>query len=576
VTKLARLAAASALSCALFALTACGAHEDRPRPTAAHGGGTLTMLAASDVDFLDPGHTYYANGIGVALATQRPLYSFAPSDLTRPLPDLAAAAPVLSDGGKTITIRLRRGVRFSPPVDREVRSTDVAYAFERFFSANVGGPYTAYFSQLVGAPAAPTRGVKPIAGISTPDAQTIVFHLKSANSATFVGALSLPASVAVPPEYARRFDAHMPSTYNTHVVATGPYMVRNDRAGNTVGYQPGRLIELVRNPNWRRSTDRRPAALDAIRIRTNASDTALAARQVVAGRHLVMDGPPPPSELKDIVQGNGDTSAHIPGGGYRFLPINTTLKPFDDVNVRRALLAVFDREAARQAHGGPVTGPLATHFLPPGIAGHEQAGGARGPGVDFLAAPKGDPALAARYMRRAGYPSGRYTGDERFLLVSSNTPSEKNVAQVARAQFAKLGFKTRLRFVPADALFTNWCSVPGKKVLTCASGIAWLKDFPDPEPMLRPVFDGTAIAKTNNTNYSQLDDPRINVAMAKASALTGAARAKAWAAIDTMIVRDAAAIPLQWDVMTLVRSKDVAGVPNAYFDSWDLAYTSLR
>jgi peptide/nickel transport system substrate-binding protein len=144
-------------------------------------------------------------------------------------------------------------------------------------------------------------------------------------------------------------------------------------------------------------------------------------------------------------------------------------------------------------------------------------------------------------------------------------------------QLAKLGFKTRIRYVPTDALFTDWCSVPGKKALSCASSIAWLKDFPDPESMLRPVFDGDAIVKpNNNTNYSQLDDPKVNAAMDRAAPLSGDARARAWGAIDRMIVDDAAAIPIQWDVATLLRSKDVAGVASRSFVTWDLSYTALK
>jgi peptide/nickel transport system substrate-binding protein len=528
-----------------------------------------------DVDFLDPGHVSFASGQQVAAATQRRLYTFRPTDLKKAVPDIAASAPVVSADGRTVTIRIRRGVRFSPPVNREVTSKDVAYAFARFFSVNVGGPYPAYFSDLVGVPAAPTDGVRPIRGITTPDARTIVFRLRAATSASFIGALSLPASAPVPQEYAKPFDAESPSTYNTHVVATGPYMVRNDDKGNTVGYQAGRLIELVRNPNWDPTTDPRPAHLDAIRIRTNATDATVAARQVLAGSHMVLDVTPPPSILKRVAS-LPDQAARLAAGGYRFLPLNTTIKPFDRVDVRRAVVAAFDRASARKARGGEVTGPLATHFLPPGIPGHEEAGGAAGSGFDFLAAPGGDPALAAAYMKKAGFPSGKYTGREEFLVVSGNAPSEQNAAEVVRAQLERLGFRIKLRFVPDDALFTNWCMVPSKKVLACST-VAWLKDFPDPEPMLRPVFDGEAITHgPGNTNFSELDVPAINAAMDRARLLTGEARIRAWAQIDTMIVNEAAAVPLQWDVATLIKSKDVAGVANVYFDSWDLSYTALR
>jgi peptide/nickel transport system substrate-binding protein len=569
------LAFAGALGCALLALGACG--DDLRRDPGR--GGTLTMLAGTDVDYLDPGHTSFAQGVQMAAATQRPLYGYKPNDVSVLIPDMAAAGPVVSADGRTVTVRLRRGVRFSPPVGREVTSRDVAYALQRFFSINVGGVYTSYYGDLVGVPTRPTHGVHAIRGITTPDAHTIVFRLRRATSAAFIGALTMPATAPVPVEYARPFDAKSPSTYNEHVVATGPYMVRNDAAGNTVGYQPGRLIELVRNPSWDRATDRRPAYLDAIRIRTNASDAAVAARQVLAGERLVYASNPPPPILKRVSRTSARSQAtRVLTGSYRFLPITTTIKPFDRLDVRKAVLAVFDRAAVRQARGGPTTGTIATHFLSPGLPGFEQAGGLRGPGFDFISAdrPEGDPALAQAYMRRAGFPSGRYTGDETFLVVSGNTPGERNVAEVVKAQYEKLGFKIRLRIVPDDALFTNWCSVPAKRVLSC-SGISWLRDFPDPQPMLQPAFDGRAISHTaGNSNFPQLDDPAINAAMDRASTLTGSARAQAWGAIDKMIVGQAAAVPLLWDVVTLIHSADVSGVANLTFGSWDFSYTSLK
>jgi peptide/nickel transport system substrate-binding protein len=463
-------------------------------------------------------------------------------------------------------------------VNRAVTARDVVYAFERFFSINVGGPYPSFFSDLVGVPAKPTKGVRPISGITTPDAQTIVFRLRRPTSAVFIAALTQPISVPVPEEYAKQFDARTPSTYNEHVVATGPYMVRNDAKGNTVGYQAGRTIDLVRNPNWRRATDDRPAHVDAIRIRTSASDSTIAARQVLAGSHRILNVTPPAAVLKDLSEQRSDQAVRLPVGGYRFVPINMTIKPFDNLDVRKAVLAVFDRNSARLARGGEVTGPLATHLLPPGIPGYEEAGGAQGPGYDFLDAdkPDGDPALAAKYMKKAGYPSGKYTGDERFLAVAGNTSGEKAVAQVVEAQLAKLGFRLRLRIVPDDALFTSWCSVPSRKVVFCASGIAWLKDFPDPQPMLQPVFDGGAITPIANNNFSQLNNPQINAAMVRAQLSTGKARSAAWGAIDRMIAAQAPVIPLQWDVATLIRSKDVVGVPSAYLGSWDLSFTSLK
>jgi peptide/nickel transport system substrate-binding protein len=537
-------------------------------------GGTLTMLSSSDVDYLDPGRTYTQMGVMVAQATQRPLYRYAPDDLSKALPDMAASAPEVSSDGRTVTVHLRRGVRYSPPVDREVTSADVEYAFDRIFSVNVGAPYASYFSALEGVPATPTTGVKPISGISTPDAHTIVFRLRPNRAPAFVGALALPVSAPVPVEYAKPFDAQSPSTYSEHVVATGPYMVRNDASGKVTGYAPGKTIDLVRNPSWSHATDSRPARLDAVKIQTDATDTAIASRQVLAGHDRALAQPPPSTILERVSkQPTGLVSQRVNTGGYRFIPINTTLKPFDDVNVRRAVLAVFDREAIQRARGGRTTGPVATHFLPPGIPGFKEAGGLAGPGADYLKAPGGDDAVAAAYMKKAGYPDGRYQGKETFLLVGSNDTGDKGIAEVTQAQ---LDFRTRLKLVAPDVALTNWCSTPAKRVLSCASSLLWLKDFPDPEPLLRPIFDGDVIAPTNNTNYPQFDDPQVNAAMDAAASVSGAARGRAWGDIDRRLVDQAASIPVSWDVATLIHSPDVAGVASVYFDGWDLSYTALR
>src|SRR4029079_7307644 len=53
-------------------------------------GALLKQLGSSDVDYLDPGHTYYTAGYQVAYVTQRALYSFKPGQ-TAPAPDLEAA-----------------------------------------------------------------------------------------------------------------------------------------------------------------------------------------------------------------------------------------------------------------------------------------------------------------------------------------------------------------------------------------------------------------------------------------------------------------------------------------------------
>src|SRR4051794_30111205 len=541
-------------------------------------GGTLTQLGSSDVDYLDPGHTYYTAGFQIVYATNRTLYSFKPEDGTTPVPDLAESDPQISPDKKTITVKIRKGVKFGPPVNREVTSKDVKYAMERAFSINVGGQYTAYFSSLVGAPAKPTTGVKPISGITTPDDQTIVFKLTKALGVPFAAALVMPITAPVPEEFAKKFDAANPSTYNTHVVSSGPYMIQNDAQGNTTGYKAGKSITLVRNPNWdgKATGDYRPAYLDKIILKTNQTNTQVAGQQVLDGQGLVLDTNPPSSVLKKVVTQVKDQFVTVPSGGYRYFPMNTSKAPFNDINVRKAVMAGFSRNAARLARGGKYVGDIATHFLPPEFPGFDQAGGTAGFGLDYFndKDTDGNTDVAAKYFKAAGHADGKADGASVFM-VGANADPGKAQAEVAQAQLQKLGFNVKLRLVPQDAVYTDWCQVPAKKVDMCA-GAGWFKDFADPQSMLEPVFKGSLITQTGNINYSQLKDPKVDKAMNEAALKEGDDRLQAWADIDKMIIQDAAAIPFLWDKTTLIRSKNVNGVAASYYTSWDLNYTSIK
>jgi len=551
-----------------------GAEKNGGTPAEGKQGGKLTQLGASDVDYNDPGHTYYTAGFQVVYATHKTLYSFKPGD-TNPQPDLAEGEPEISPDKKTVTVKIKKGVKFSPPVDREVTSEDVKYAIERFFTENVGGQYPAYFDDLVGSPEKP-GDFKEIPGIETPDPNTVVFKLQQATGVPFAAALVMPVTAPVPKEYAEKYDQKNPSTYNTHVVATGPYMIRNNAEGELVGYKAGKSIELVRNPNWNKSTDFRPAYLDEILLRTNASDATVSGRQVQQGQGLVLDTNPPAQVLKRTVQRFKDQLKTVPSGGFRYFPLNTTLEPFDDLNVRKAVLAGFDRDAARKARGGEFVGPIASHFIPPGINGHDEAGGLEGTGVDFLKNPKGDVALAGEYLKKAGFASGKYEGDEEILMIGATADPVKAQSQVAKAQLEKLGFKVKLRLVPQDAVYTEWCQVPSRKVHVCG-GAGWFKDYNDPQAMLEPTFKGSEISlEGGNNNLGQLDVKAIDDAMDKAALAEGDDRNRQWGEVDKLIVEQAPAVPFVWDNTNLIHAKDVNGVASEYFTAFDLSFTSLK
>jgi peptide/nickel transport system substrate-binding protein len=576
---------AALVAAAAVGLAACGGDDEESAqkksnapPAKAKQGGDLTVLYAADVDNIDPGIAYYQYSFNVAYATQRPLYSFKPDDATTPEPDLAEAAPEISEDGKTVTVKIRSGVKFSPPVNREVTSKDVAYGIERGFLKSVNGPYVgAYMGDLVGVKAFQAGKAKRIAGIQTPDDNTIVFKLERPRGAILAGALVLPTSAPVPREYAAKFDADNPSKYGPNQVATGPYMVANNAAGKAVGYSPGKAIRLVRNPNWDAKTDYKPAYLDSITIREGVTPD-VASRQIIDGSKLVSgDFQLPAATLASASRQHKDQLVVTPPTGrFRYIALNTRDKPFDNPDVRRAIVAAFDRDALRRAFGGPLTGLIPTHIIPPGQPGFEEAGGKQGPGVDFMANPKGDLALAQEYMKKAGYASGKYDGTETFRAVSDQATQQRNVSEVAQQQFAKLGFKVNTTFVARDSMYTKFCQVPAQQPEICPS-VGWLKDFADPETLIGPVFNGKNILDVGNSNFNLLDDKTMNAKMDKAEVINDPAeRKQAWGQIDKDLTALAPGILWLWDTQPMLHAKDVNPVVNAANASWDLNFTSLK
>ena len=593
-------AAGIVLAAAMAVPAGCGGDSDKRSPTTPDTsgaatikpgtpGGKLTVLASGDVDYLDPGLAYYTFGYMVEYAVNRPLYSFKPDNSEKPVPDLATGPPEISADNKTITVKIKPGVKYAPPVNREVTTKDIKYAFERAFSKNVPSGYAGtYFSSIAGTPEKPNAGdIAPISGIQTPDDHTIVFRLKDQSAALVSQALVMPITVPVPREYAAKFDKSTPSKYDQYVAFTGPYMVKNDpKTGKVTGRSPGKSIDIVRNPNWSKATDYRPAYVDEIAIQ-EGNDLAAAARRALRGSATICcDTTQPPSQVvKEAVTRSRDRILFLPAGGTQWVSFNTTVKPFDNLNLRKALTAASDRDALRLTAGGSAVGDIANGWIPPGVPAFDEAGGPKqNTDLDFLRNPKGDPAAARKYMLAAKQedPSlpidadGKWTGSEEILTIGGNADPYRKTTEVFQGQMEQLGFKLKVRVVSPETMFTRFCSEPAADVAICPN-VGWFRDFADPQSVLDATFNGENILEHGNVNWPELDLPAINQAMKAAAVLAvGEGRNRAWARIDHMIAEQAPGIPFLWPKSAVVQSEDVVGVANGYYTTHDLSYTSLK
>jgi peptide/nickel transport system substrate-binding protein len=542
-------------------------------------GGSITVLnVAGGVDSLDPGYWYYQEDYAeIGLTTQRWLYSWAPNTTT-PTPDLANGMPQLSNGGKTVTIKIKSGIKYSPPLqNRQVTSADVKYAMSRAFTARVGNGYAAaYWADIKGVAPVAAGKAKLVSGIQTPDPHTLVLQLtKPVGVIANAQSLALPATAAVPESYAAKYDKGATSTYGQHQVFTGPYMIQNDGKGNVTGYSPSKKLVIVRNPSWNKSNDFRRAYLDKVTFLC-CSDVTVASRKTLTGTSLASGdyAAPPTAVLKSALTSRKKQVSNSPSQGLRFIAFNTKVKPFENINVRRAIAAVTDRNALRLTRGGPAIGIVATHILPPGIPGFKEAGGTAS-SFDFYKNPNGNLQLAMQYMKKAGYPSGKYTGG-RVLMVGDNTPPASKTGEAFQSQIQKLGFKVNYRQVPHATMLSKFCGVPKAAVAICPN-LGWGKDFYDPQSFLDPIFNGKNIAQTNNSNYAQLNDPAINAQLDKDTSITDEAqRAKAYGQLDKTITSGAYVIPWLWDNQVRFASTNVKGVVNEFNSTWDYNFTSLK
>lgn len=542
-------------------------------------GGVLNEVQSEDFEHLDPGQAYFQLDYQITDATQRSLYSYKPNTFTEATADMAEGQAKISDGDKLITIKIRKGVHFSPPVNREVTAADVVYAIDRVANPNVANPY--YLGYLESVEGLKDSKGGPIPGVKAVDKSTLQLKLTEPQAAIVVASMVLPYSAPVPEEYAKKFDAQKPSEYGNHQVATGPYMLKADTEGKVlgVGYQPGKSATLVRNPNWSASTDFRPANLNQINI-SIGGDANVIGRQVLEGSDMVQSDAPAAPILKLALQQHRSQLMISAGGGAgdRYVAINNSDGPFKNVNLRRAFWAATDREALNKLRGGKTVADLMTHFLWNGIAGFEEAGGFPGPKVDYNEHPQGDIKVAEKYMKLAGYPSGKYTGSETLQVVGDSSAPANNVAEAVNQTLTNLGFKTKLNLVEHTVMYSKYCGVVSEKIDVCPN-VGWVPDFGDPQAVLDVPFNGNLIVKNGtNSNWGLVNHPKINAAMEAAAKVVGTkARGEAWAKIDRELVDEAIAVPYQWAKEPYVESKNVAGV-GQYWNSgtWDYSFTSLK
>jgi peptide/nickel transport system substrate-binding protein len=248
--------------------------------------------------------------------------------------------------------------------------------------------------------------------------------------------------------------------------------------------------------------------------------------------------------------------------------------------LRRAFYAALDRAAMVKIEGGALVGQVGTHFIYPGNGGFAQSGGYAGPKYPWNEYPSGNVTLAKSYVKKAGYPSGQYTGSDVVKVVGANNGNSPEQIAIVKTALTELGFKTSVAEVDQSVMYGKYCGTPREEIDVCPT-VGWIRDFADPQTTLYVPFYGPAIVATNNSNWGQVGGPgtgedSLNKMMAQAAVAPASQTNAAWAKVDEALVYNAVAVPWIFDNQAYIESANVRGINDIWnTGSYDYAYTSL-
>jgi peptide/nickel transport system substrate-binding protein len=412
-------AACLALGLALVA-AACSTPQ---RDASANGvrGGTLQVLTSDPEPTLDTAFFFYPP---LARAYARTLYGYnlagPPEQKTVPVPDIASGPPQVSADQRTYTFRLRAGVRYAPPVDREVTAQDFITAIERLYDKTISLSGNSYADLIAGASAFGAGKASRISGLAAPDARTLQITLVQP-APDLLSILALPMFAPVPGEYAANYAVG--ENYSGHVVGSGPY--------TPDVYIPGETVVLVRNPHWDPATDPlRKAWVDRIHVRVGVG-ISLIQRQIEREEADLSLNSHVPQARVAALRADPQRSRRVSvntTGSLLFLVLGTNPKAgaIADVRVRQAVNYAIDKVAYRDAVAGrfAATGELASTIMAPGSLGYRH--------YDLYPTPggRGDPAKARALLAAAGYPHGLTLGFATFgsgRLAAGRKPIEDSL-----------------------------------------------------------------------------------------------------------------------------------------------------
>jgi oligopeptide transport system substrate-binding protein len=432
--------------------------------------GTIT-IRGTQFETWDPHFSDFAPDIAHFYMVWRGLYEFDLSSPPKPIPSLAEGMPTVSDGGKTYTVKIKQGLKWSN--GDPVTADDFVAGIQRTCNPDNAGHYEYVVTEIVGCDdyynakggTAANEAMRKAIGVRAVDANTVEYKLTDPVP-TFTTKLAMWESMPLNSKKIATADAKWPGPMENSY--TGPFMPRD--------YTEKDHITLVPNPNW--SGANKPKVtqitikyIDDTGVAQNAyrngelDATFANALELTATRS-------DPTLSKELVE--------YPATQTIGLEFNLNDPLMANKNFRVALSRAVDRVTLNKVVNQGANVPT-TNWMPEARSGVKEGAYDSLLGFDATAA-------------KAAFTASGLTPDKAsFTLLLTDTALNKTLGQfLQNAWKTNLGIDVKLEFVDSKTRASRF----NKTDFQLVTG-GWTEDYSDPENWMLGLWQtGSSINKT--------------------------------------------------------------------------------
>jgi peptide/nickel transport system substrate-binding protein len=500
---------------ALMATVAACGSSSKSSTSGAKAGGTATLVIGTAPQSLDPSLDFTTQGAEVHWLTHLGLFTYAHASGSagyQVIPAIATALPTITDGGKTYTVTIRQGLKYSDGTP--LKASDLKFGIERAIKLGwSAASFITSASNVVGATDYSKGKTSSISGIVPDDAAgKITFHL-SAPYGAFLNVLAVPGVSFLPPSTPMKPEAANPPA------GFGPYEIKN--------VAPNVSYDINVNPNYAaQAIPGIPAGHVNIHAKIE-SNTTTEASDVLNNSADIFDwGDTIPPSVVSQVQALTDRFKGVNTGKTFYFFLNTKNKPFSNALARQAVIKALDYNALQRLGSGTLT--PACYLLPPGMVGHPTA---PCPYRDPSSPP--DIAAAKKLVQQSG------TAGTAVTVWAENRQPRLQWTESLAATLNQIGYKASLKTIADANYFTTIETLKNHPQTGFAD---WQQDFPNPTDFYQNLVDANAIAPMGNSNYEEANDPFIQAQLKQlypvptSQLATAAAK---WTALDQYVAKQA-------------------------------------